>query len=166
MGRVRFWVDVVLDGDLTRLADPDPQSVTPALRDALGSAVDGAVVIDGEEPLEVADDLTAVASDLCFVGPTAVLTDPSSRFVFRATQATRHTVMVPLGTQVRVFGEGTPVVTADVDELLPDLYRCGMRIVGLLEAVGEPEEAAVTVGDLRASAAELRSHLAERGIEV
>ncbi len=166
MSLVHFRVDLVLDGTLTRLEDPDLGSLTAAQREAMAEEIDGAVIIDADPPLEVADDLTAVANDLCFAGPQAVLADPYGCYLYRATQATRHTVMIPLATQIRIFGEQTPVVTADIDQLLPELYRCGMRIIDLLERAGEPTEAAVTLDDLRAAAHQLRTRLSARGVDV
>lgn len=166
MSRVRFWVELVVDGTLIHLDEDDLATLTDAQRGAMAEEIDGAVVIDGEVPLEVADDLTAVAHWLCFAGPAAVLADPYGCFLYRSTQATLHTVMIPLATLVRIFGEQTPVITAEIDELFPALYHCGMRIVDLLERAGVPSEAAFTLDYLRTAADELRTKLSARGVAV
>ena len=108
MSRVRFWVELVVDGSLIHLDEDDLAILTDAQREAMGEEVDGAVVIEGDPALEVADDITAVAHWLCFAGPAAVLADPYGCFLYRSTQATLRTVMIPFATLVRIFGEQTP----------------------------------------------------------
>jgi hypothetical protein len=165
MTRVRFRADLVLDGEVAEVAGEDLLADPAPYAGPLAEELVGAIVIEaGQVRLEVADDLTAAALTLCFRGPAALLEQPLDQVVYRATLATAHTVLVPLADQVRVFGEGTPVITADKDELLPALYRCGLAITELLERVGDPAEAALGAADLRAAADEAGEVLRRHGL--
>jgi hypothetical protein len=97
--------------------------------------VDGAVVITaGDQALEVEDELSATISGLCFGGVASLLDEPDRPFLHRFAYQTAHIVMIPMMDSVRIFGEQTPVVTVDRDNLLPALYDCGLRYVKFLES--------------------------------
>ncbi|MEU0883369.1 hypothetical protein ABZ345_32585 [Lentzea sp. NPDC005914] len=162
MTSVTFRVDLVVSGEPVTLSETELSEEHAA---ELARECVGAIVIDtGDNTLEVADDLTAAVFNLCLRGPAALLDDPHGHFLYRASLATRHVVMIPLGDAVRVFGEQTPVANADRAVLLPALFRCGQRLIELLDRTGDPDEAALTVGDLRAAATDTGAALRRHGL--
>jgi hypothetical protein len=125
--------------------------------------IEAAVVIEatGQPRLEIVDALPAIAQNLCFSAVARLADQAGDCVAYRHWSDDDTLVLVPLGGPrgaVRLIGEDTPTVTVRTEELLPALYDCGMRMLGLLERLGGDGPA--TAEFLRAAAERAREALA------
>jgi hypothetical protein len=133
MATVTFEFHLITDAGLETVAEHDLDRHREAF--ARADPPEGALILehDAEPRLELADDLWAAVKNVCFDAVAALAERSRDCVLYRRTNAEGNVVFIPRGSTVRIIGDETPTFTAPASELLPALYDCGMRVIGLLD---------------------------------
>jgi hypothetical protein len=97
-----------------------------------------AIDVEGQPRFEVSDELWAAVQNLCFRAVEELSAGDRECWVYTATSADAHVVVLPEATQLRLLSEYARPVTAPREPLLKELFACGLRVLEFLERLGDP----------------------------